>query len=325
MNLNIPIFCHCSYPSHNPFGMLMPGRNGSQDQYRYGFNGQEKNDEIAGAGNSYTAEYWQYDSRLGRRWNIDPKGVSFISSYTCFANNPIINVDVLGDTTYRFDRKTGKYIGMTDLDKPGSVGMIVKVTKIQFEIFGEKFNIEKAENVASFSFADPINDSKAIRDGKITRVVFPSNKQIHKALKKSGAYNKENQGIITGTEYLNNHSNYAQNDGATDFLSTSGEIFSGNRGMIAGDRLYLTYSLKDGLVAHNNYNFGNFLCGAAASALGVPEKLAKAGAHVNNIFNDVNNQGKPMEERQLDSADDQKSIGAGFNWQRENKEPEKEN
>jgi hypothetical protein len=37
--------------------------------YRYGFNGQEKSDEIAGEGNHNTAEFWEYDTRTGRRWN----------------------------------------------------------------------------------------------------------------------------------------------------------------------------------------------------------------------------------------------------------------
>lgn len=37
--------------------------------YRYAFNGQERDDEIAGQGNIMTAEYWEYDARLGRRWN----------------------------------------------------------------------------------------------------------------------------------------------------------------------------------------------------------------------------------------------------------------
>ena len=41
--------------------------------YRYGFNGQEKDNEISGSGNSYTAEYWQYDPRTVHRWNIDPE------------------------------------------------------------------------------------------------------------------------------------------------------------------------------------------------------------------------------------------------------------
>lgn len=49
--------------------------------YRFGFNGQEKDDEMSGEGNTNTAEYWEYDARLGRRWNIDPKPNSLISLY----------------------------------------------------------------------------------------------------------------------------------------------------------------------------------------------------------------------------------------------------
>jgi RHS repeat-associated protein len=58
--------------------------------------GQEKDDEIAGSGNSYTAEYWQYDSRLGRRWNVDPITYPWQSSYAAFNNNPIYFTDPLG-------------------------------------------------------------------------------------------------------------------------------------------------------------------------------------------------------------------------------------
>jgi hypothetical protein len=77
----------------------MPGRNfTSSNNYRYGFNGQEKVDEISGSGNHNTAEYWEYDTRLGRRWNLDPKPTVGLSDYACFANNPIWFNDVLGDT-----------------------------------------------------------------------------------------------------------------------------------------------------------------------------------------------------------------------------------
>jgi hypothetical protein len=65
--------------------------------YRFGFNGQEKVDEIAGAGNHTTAEFWEYDTRLGRRWNRDPVVKPWESSYACFANNPIWYSDVNGD------------------------------------------------------------------------------------------------------------------------------------------------------------------------------------------------------------------------------------
>jgi len=70
---------------------------GSAGAYRYSFNGQERDDEIAGAGNIMTAEFWEYDTRLGRRWNIDPVSYPWQSVYACFNNNPIFFVDPDGD------------------------------------------------------------------------------------------------------------------------------------------------------------------------------------------------------------------------------------
>ena len=67
-------------------------------KYRFGFNGQEKDNEVSGEDNSYTAEYWQFDSRLGRRFNIDPKSLRGVSGYSCFLNNPIVFVDQNGDS-----------------------------------------------------------------------------------------------------------------------------------------------------------------------------------------------------------------------------------
>ncbi len=68
----------------------------SANAYTYGFNSQEKDDEVSGSGNSYTAEFWQYDSRLGRRWNIDPVDKPWMSSYHAFSNKPITNIDPNG-------------------------------------------------------------------------------------------------------------------------------------------------------------------------------------------------------------------------------------
>jgi len=83
-------------------GMLLPERqwyaNADSGLYSFGVNGQLKDDEIAGVGNSYSAEYWQYDSRLIRRFNQDPKPNPSISNYACFANNPIWFADPDGDS-----------------------------------------------------------------------------------------------------------------------------------------------------------------------------------------------------------------------------------
>lgn len=43
--------------------------------YRFRFNGMEKDEEITGqTGSHYTAMFWEYDARIGRRWNIDVDG-----------------------------------------------------------------------------------------------------------------------------------------------------------------------------------------------------------------------------------------------------------
>ena len=80
------------------FGMQMPGRSFQSDEYRYGFNGMESDDEISGNGNSYTTEYRHYDPRLGRWKSLDPLMSSFphISPYAAFANNPIVFTDPYG-------------------------------------------------------------------------------------------------------------------------------------------------------------------------------------------------------------------------------------
>ncbi len=73
-------------------------------------NTQEKDNEIYGEGNSYSAEYWQYDARLGRRWNVDPVVKVHESPYATFANNPIWFVDPSGADTAFSDNETRQLV-----------------------------------------------------------------------------------------------------------------------------------------------------------------------------------------------------------------------
>jgi len=94
-----------SATDYYPFGMEMPGRNFSSNTYKFGFNGQEKDDEIAGVtGANTTAMYWEYDTRIGKRWNLDPKPTTGVSNYACFNNNPIWKIDPNGDDDYTANR-----------------------------------------------------------------------------------------------------------------------------------------------------------------------------------------------------------------------------
>jgi len=84
---------------YDAFGSLLPGRNYSSSNYRFGFQGQEKVDEVHGSSGTHnTALFWEYDTRTARRWNLDPKPNTLISQYAAFALNPIFYRDVLGDT-----------------------------------------------------------------------------------------------------------------------------------------------------------------------------------------------------------------------------------
>lgn len=90
---------------YSPFQAPLSGRTlyktNSTIDYRYGgSNGQEKTEEVSGNGNHYSAEFWEFDPRLGRRWNLDPVVKEHRSPYEVFSNNPIIMVDPNGDDDY---------------------------------------------------------------------------------------------------------------------------------------------------------------------------------------------------------------------------------
>ncbi|HUM47427.1 MAG TPA: hypothetical protein PLD84_10885, partial [Chitinophagales bacterium] len=70
MNLSIPhlLYINASkgyrLKDYYPFGMLMPERNYSSDNYRFGFNGKENDNEAKGSGNSVEFGARIYDPRL---------------------------------------------------------------------------------------------------------------------------------------------------------------------------------------------------------------------------------------------------------------------
>jgi RHS repeat-associated protein len=74
-----------------PFGMQQPGRtytNGSQ--YRYGFNGKEKDKDISEGGQDYGMRI--YDTRIGRFLSVDPLAQSYPWNSTyAFAENKVVH------------------------------------------------------------------------------------------------------------------------------------------------------------------------------------------------------------------------------------------
>ncbi|MEM6342944.1 MAG: hypothetical protein AAF927_03655 [Bacteroidota bacterium] len=134
-----------------PFGSLMGGLGVSG--YRFGFQNQERVDEIAGAGNHYTAEFWEYSPILGKRWNTDPVVKPHESPYAAFANNPIWFIDPNGADTLDINKNDkGKWtIANTQTAKGDDVfrvknGDETKTYTFSEGEYGKRFNVLNLEN-----------------------------------------------------------------------------------------------------------------------------------------------------------------------------------
>jgi RHS repeat-associated protein len=79
-----------------PFGMMMPGRQWDNgNDYRYGFNGKENDNEVKGEGNQQDYGMRIYDPRLGKFLRVDPETQKLPqhSPYSYCFNNPILFID----------------------------------------------------------------------------------------------------------------------------------------------------------------------------------------------------------------------------------------
>ncbi|WP_430405625.1 RHS repeat-associated core domain-containing protein [Fluviicola sp.] len=79
-----------SYSDYDPFGTQQSGRIGGED-YRFGFQGQEADDEIKGEGNSLNYEYRMHDPRTGRFFAVDPLAPKYPhNSPYAFSENKVV-------------------------------------------------------------------------------------------------------------------------------------------------------------------------------------------------------------------------------------------
>jgi RHS repeat-associated protein len=90
----------------------------SFETYRYGFNGQEKDDGVKGVGNSYEFKYRVHDSRLGKFLSVDPlsKDYPWNSPYAFAENDLIRAIDLEGLEKYIVTART--FIPMEKLPNP---------------------------------------------------------------------------------------------------------------------------------------------------------------------------------------------------------------
>lgn len=103
-----------SFSEYYPFGSLLQGRHEASNTYRFGFQGQEKDDEIHGAtGTSYAFEYRMHDPRVGRFLSIDPLAAKYAynSPYAFSENRVIDGIELEGLEVNLVNGGTGQVYG----------------------------------------------------------------------------------------------------------------------------------------------------------------------------------------------------------------------
>ena len=111
----------------------MPGRNFSREKYRYGFNGKEKDKDVAASDYDFGARI--YDGRIGRWLSVDPLADKYPSHapYIFSANNPVLVLDVDGRD----------WIISTSIDSKGNKTVTIKLTAAIVNTSGTAVDLNK--------------------------------------------------------------------------------------------------------------------------------------------------------------------------------------
>ena len=133
--------------------MLEPGRNYSvaNTNYRYGFNGKEKSDEINGSGVDYDYGARILDVRLGRFLSADPLTPKYpeLTPYQFASNSPIVGIDLDGREIENYEAtqivKNHGIAALNVIDYHHGHGPLVKGT-YSTQIHGNMESFEKLEH-----------------------------------------------------------------------------------------------------------------------------------------------------------------------------------
>ena len=122
----------------------MPGRSITDESYRYGFQGQEQDNEVKGQGNSVNYKFRMHDSRLGRFFAVDPLSpqYAFYSPYSFSGNRVLDAVEIEGlepkvfnnSSVWNLAEKTGVAEGENFIFKVDNVWVLETVDVENFNM-----------------------------------------------------------------------------------------------------------------------------------------------------------------------------------------------
>jgi len=296
--------------------MVMPGReySGSND-YRYGFNGKENDNEVKGDGMQLDYGFRIYDPRLGRFLTVDPISSSFPwnSSYAFGENDVIRSIDLDGlekiETNYYKKGKDGNLL----LSKQASVEILNNVStpeihKLELTIGSTKLSNGKTFNIIqSYSLnsevtlkgrneAGDLKTAPSIRtlsDDDMGRVLAYSSVVFEKATEI-----RDWKDVVAWvmTTYKTTAARYESASGLLDFKNVVYDLLEIDKNSL----------LEINGVIYNANEAGNYLWGMALTFAGTYGDPSEAAEDVT-----WNSQGRHDEEY------DQKAINAGEKFGRD--------
>ncbi|KGO94611.1 hypothetical protein Q766_00365 [Flavobacterium subsaxonicum WB 4.1-42 = DSM 21790] len=136
--------------------MLVPNRHANTPEYRYGFQGQEMDDELKGEGNSLNYTFRMHDPRVGRFFAVDPLAPNYAynSPYAFSENNVIAYIELEGLEKIHYQAKR---IGETnDFELDDSEEVSIEPIRIDplggVEIYAKPiFTLHREGRVKNFS------------------------------------------------------------------------------------------------------------------------------------------------------------------------------
>jgi hypothetical protein len=183
-------------------GMAMPGRSVNSSRYRYSINGQEKEKELNE--NITSAEFWMYDSRTQRRWNLDPRPTTGYSPYGTFGGNAVWNKDIKGDTIINS-------VGAGNPAHARVDSAIADVRRKNPDMYNYLNTLRVARNGNTFTFLSPGDAGYAnaqdvtinINEGNIDEMTAEEEERLYKQSPNGGT-----RVFTAASNHLNGQTNY---------------------------------------------------------------------------------------------------------------------
>ena len=192
----------------------MPGRTAeSGGGYRFGFNGQEKDDEVCGNGNSINFKYRMYDARVSRFFAVDPlvKKYPYWTPYQFAGLMPIRFLELEGlEPGEPFTTQREAALNFSQLFNDNSI----RANKE----YGTRIYKQTANGVMTYSYTIPVVGSTAsIQVSDLEAVAVPSGTSVTAYAHTHGA---SSANAPVGQRYIDN-----QFSGTPGSLSSGGDIW----------------------------------------------------------------------------------------------------